>query len=98
MLISALFFISSLISYSQNKILVYHETNQFRHGSINAGISMFEDLGNENNDWTTDNSQDSSVFNAANLAQYDVVLFLNTSGSDETGGNGDLLSASEKLA
>jgi type 1 glutamine amidotransferase len=97
-LISVLFFISALISYSQNKILVYHETNQFRHGSINAGISMFEDLGNENNDWTTDNSQDSSVFTATNLAQYDVVVFLNTSGNDESGSDGDLLSGSEKLA
>ncbi|OZV67540.1 ThuA domain-containing protein [Winogradskyella aurantia] len=90
--------IVSMSSFAQSRILVYHETNQFRHESINAGISMFEDLGNENGDWITDNSQDSSVFTASNLAQYDAVVFLNTSGSDETGGDGDLLSASEKIA
>lgn len=97
-LLFCLFISGSIFSYSQNRILVFHKTNEFRHGSINAGIAMFEDLGNENNDWVTDNSLDASVFNTANLAQYDAVVFLNTSGSDENGGNGDLLSASEKLA
>ncbi len=97
-LFSGVFIIFSIFSFAQNRILVFHETNQFRHGSINAGIAMFEDLGNENNDWITDNSEDSSVFSNANLEQYDVVVFLNTSGSDETGSHGDLLSVSEKLA
>jgi len=81
----------------QKRILIFHETNGFRHtGAINAGIDMFEDLGNENNNWITDNSQDSSVFNSSNLEQYDAVIFLNTSGTDES--NNDLLSASEKEA
>ena len=97
-LFSGIFFIFSIFSISQNRILVFHETNGFRHGSINSGIEMFEDLGAENDDWVTDNSENSSVFNSANLAQYDVVVFLNTSGSDENGDNGDLLSKSEKLA
>ncbi|RZN81510.1 MAG: T9SS type A sorting domain-containing protein [Winogradskyella sp.] len=91
-------FIFSISSFSQKRILVYHETNGFTHGSIGAGISMFEDLGDENGDWVTDNSDDSSVFTPSNLAQYDAVVFLNTSGSDESGSDGDLLSASEKLA
>ncbi|MGB3607714.1 MAG: ThuA domain-containing protein [Psychroserpens sp.] len=88
----------SFLGYSQSKILVFHETNQFRQGSITSGIDMFENLGNENNEWITDNSQDSSVFTDANLQQYDAVVFLNTSGSDETGSDGDLLTSSEKLA
>ncbi|MDP5082000.1 MAG: ThuA domain-containing protein, partial [Winogradskyella sp.] len=96
--ITIIFFTFSIFSFSQNRILVYHETNEFRHGSINAGIAMFEELGNENNDWITDNSQDSSVFNTSNLEQYDAIVFLNTSGSDESGNDGDLLSASEKIA
>lgn len=86
-----LVFAISIVSFSQKKILVYHETNGFRHGSIASGITMFEDLGNENNGWDTDNSQDSSVFNTSNLAQYDAVVFLNTSG------NG-LLTSAEKEA
>ena len=92
-----LFFITT--GFSQSRILVFHKTNGFRHtGAINNGITMFEDLGNENNDWITDNSMDSSVFTTANLAQYDVIVFLNTSGSDEAPSeDGDLLSASEKI-
>lgn len=97
-IVLGLFIFFSMFSFSQKRILVFHETNGFRHGSINAGIAMFEDLGDENDDWITDNSDNSSVFNSSNLEQYDVVVFLNTSGSDENGGNGDLLSASEKLA
>ena len=88
----------SLLSYSQTKILVYHETNGFRHtGAINNGITMFEGFGAANN-FTVDNFQNSNVFTTSNLAQYAAVVFLNTSGSDETGSDGDLLSASEKMA
>lgn len=87
------------LSFSQTKkVLIYHETNGFRHGSINNGITMIESQGATNGLWTTDNSQDSNVFTAANLAQYDVVIFLNTSGNDESGSDGDLLLDSEKVA
>lgn len=78
--------------FAQKRILVYHETNGFRHTSaIDNGISMFEDLGNIDGDWVTDNSQDSSIFNTTNLNQYDAVVFLNTSGDD-------LLTTSEQQA
>jgi len=90
--------LSSTLCNAQPKILIYHETNGFRHGSIAAGIAMFEDLGNENSDWITDNSQSSTVFTNSNLEQYDLVVFLNTSGADENGNDGELLSATEKLA
>lgn len=87
-----IFFFSIISTFSQNRILVYHETNGFRHsGAITSGITMFEDLGNEDGDWITDNSQDSSVFNTSNLEQYDVVIFLNTSGDN-------LLTGSERAA
>lgn len=87
-----MFFFSITFTFSQNRILVYHETNGFRHsGAITSGITMFEDLGNEDGDWITDNSQDSSVFNTSNLEQYDVVIFLNTSGDN-------LLTGAERAA
>ena len=60
-------------------VLVYHETNGFRHGSIEAGIAMIEALGTESN-WSTTASRSSDAFTADNLAQYDVVVWLNTSG------------------
>lgn len=85
-LLSSLFF-----GFSQKKILIYHETSGFRHSSINSGIAMFEDLGDENSEWTTDNSRNSSVFTTSNLSQYDAVVFLNTSGDG-------LLSTTEKEA
>lgn len=100
LLYSILTFLLVVQGFSQSKILVYHETNGFRHtGAINDGITMFEDLGAENGDWTTDNSMESSVFTTTNLAQYDAIVFLNTSGSDEPSSQGgDLLSSSEKEA
>lgn len=85
-----LFLFASVSLFSQSRILVYHETNGFRHSSIDVGITMFEDLGNLNG-WTTDNSLDSNVFNSSNLAQYDAVVFLNTSGTD-------LLASTEEAA
>ena len=60
-------------------VLVYHETNGFRHGSINAGIAMIEELGT-NGGWTTTATAGSEVFAPATLSQYDVVVWLNTSG------------------
>ena len=54
-------------AFSQiKKILVYHETNGFRHNSINSGIQMFQELGAEDGDWTVDDSRDSSVFTTEN--------------------------------
>jgi len=61
-------------------VLIYHETAGFRHGSINNGIQMIEGFGNANG-WVVDNSQNSTVFSDANLANYDVVVWLNTSGN-----------------
>ncbi len=60
-------------------VLVYHETNGFRHGSINAGITMIEELG-DTQGWTATSTLNSEVFASATLSQYDVVVWLNTSG------------------
>ncbi|HKL39087.1 MAG TPA: ThuA domain-containing protein, partial [Cryomorphaceae bacterium] len=63
------------------RVLIFHKTNGFRHGSINAGIDMIEEFGVENN-WIVEDSQNSSVFNEANLSTVDVVVWLNTSGNN----------------
>ncbi len=92
LLIFSIFTLGQNHLFSQKKILVYHETNGFRHSSaITNGITMFEDLGNINGEWTADNTSDSSVFNMADLSQYNAVVFLNTSGNN-------LLTDSEKTA
>ncbi len=72
------------------RVLVYHETSGFRHGSIGAGIQMVEDFGSSNG-WTVESSQSSNIFTTANLATADVVIWMNTSGDG-------LLTASEQAA
>ncbi|WP_373520195.1 ThuA domain-containing protein, partial [Aquiflexum sp.] len=62
-------------------ILIYHETNGFRHGSINDGINMVNEFATDLN-WTVTDSRSSEVFNGTELSQFDVVIWMNTSGDD----------------
>ncbi len=62
-------------------VLVYHETGGFRHGSIDAGIAMVTEFGNELG-WKVEASQTSDVFAGDSLSTYDVVIWLNTTGED----------------
>jgi len=71
--------IKSVPVIAQSKVLVFHKTNGWRHTSIEDGIQMIENLGTKNG-WTTDDSEESLVFTEANLSQYDVVVWCNTSG------------------
>lgn len=73
------------------KVLIFHKTNGFRHsGAITSGIQMITDLGNANG-WTTDETQDAASFNTVNLAQYKVVIWANTFGTN-------LLTTTERAA
>jgi cytochrome c len=60
-------------------VLVFSKTAGFRHDSIPQGIAAIEQLGADN-DFNVDASEDSTVFTDANLAQYDAVVFLSTTG------------------
>ncbi|WP_164510832.1 ThuA domain-containing protein [Nonlabens xiamenensis] len=70
------------------EVLVFHKTNQYRHSSINAGITMITDLGKQNNQWNTTASMDASVFSAADFVdaqgnyKYDVIIFCSTTGNN----------------
>lgn len=67
---------------SDTKVLVFHKTNGFRHtDAINKGIILIQKLG-DTLGWQTDNSMDASVFTEANLANYDLVIWHNTSGDN----------------
>ncbi len=61
------------------KALVFSETAAFRHSNIDEATTAIQQLGAANN-FTVTTSEDSSVFNDANLAQYKVVIFLSTTG------------------
>jgi glucose/arabinose dehydrogenase len=61
------------------KVLVFSKTVQFRHDSIPQGIAAIQALGAQNG-FTVDATEDSTKFTDANLAQYDVVVWLSTTG------------------
>lgn len=62
------------------KVLVYTRTAGFRHRSIPDGIEAFRSLGDEHG-FAVDTSEDPTVFSDANLAQYQVLAFVNTTGT-----------------
>ncbi|WP_432843612.1 ThuA domain-containing protein [Dactylosporangium sp. CA-092794] len=60
-------------------VLVFSKTAGFRHDSIPAGIQAVRDLGAANG-FTVTATEDAAAFTAANLAQYEAVVFLSTTG------------------
>lgn len=62
------------------RVLVFSKTAGLRHESIDEGITAVRTLGRRNNFWV-DVSEEAFIFNDAELAQYRVVIFMNTSGS-----------------
>src|SRR4051794_37386436 len=61
------------------KVLVFSKTAGFRHDSIPQGIAAVQQLGAQNG-FAVDATEDASVFTDANLAQYDVIVFMSTTG------------------
>jgi type 1 glutamine amidotransferase len=59
--------------------LVFTKTAGFRHDSIPAGIAAIKSLGDQHN-FRVDASEDGTIFTDENLARYQVVIFLNTTG------------------
>jgi cytochrome c len=85
-LLLALFLVSSLttsilaqVVTPEKRILVFSKTAGFRHGSINAGKDAIIKIGSENG-FSTDTTENSSVFTENNLKKYRAVVFLNTTG------------------
>ncbi|SCL42147.1 Type 1 glutamine amidotransferase (GATase1) [Micromonospora pallida] len=60
-------------------VLVFSRTTGFRHDSIAVGTQAVRDLGAANN-FTVTATEDPTRFTTANLAQYEAVIFLNTTG------------------
>ncbi|WPP50206.1 ThuA domain-containing protein [Catalinimonas niigatensis] len=67
------------MAQDEPKVLVFSKTNGFRHESIEPGIEAIQKLGQENN-FSVDTSEDSTVFTQDNLSDYAAVVFLNTTG------------------
>src|SRR6266699_4233490 len=63
----------------RKRLLVFSKTGAFRHASIKDGKIALQKLATEHN-FAVDFTEDSTVFNDANLAHYDAVVFLLTTG------------------
>ncbi|WP_084774841.1 ThuA domain-containing protein [Nonomuraea candida] len=70
-------------------VLVFSKTAGFRHDSIPAGIQAIRELGAANS-FTVTATEDAGAFTTANLAQYEAVVFLSTTG--------DVLNAGQETA
>lgn len=71
------------------KVLVFSKTAGFRHSSIPAGIAAVQRLGAANG-FTVTATENAGAFTAANLAQYQAVIWLSTTG--------DVLNAAQQTA
>lgn len=89
MLIRAILFATSLVlgllscappAQSLPRVLVFSKTTGFRHDSIPDGINAIRQLGQQNG-FAVDATEDAASFSDANLARYQAVVFLSTTGN-----------------
>lgn len=59
--------------------LIFSKTTGFRHDSIPHGIALYEALAEEHG-FETEHTEDAEVFNDEDLARFDVVIWLSTTG------------------
>jgi type 1 glutamine amidotransferase len=71
------------------RVLVFSKTAGFRHDSIPAGIAAIRQLGGEHG-FAVDATEDAGAFTTQNLAQYQAVVWLSTTG--------DVLDATQQTA
>ena len=74
-----LFFIGPAMA-QQKQVLIFHETEGFRHSSIENGIQAIQDLGNELG-FRSIVSNDSRYFTENDLSEIDLIIFLSTTGN-----------------
>lgn len=63
----------------RGRVLVFSKTAGFRHDSIPEGIAAVRELGTTGG-FAVDATEDAGAFTARNLARYDAVVFLSTTG------------------
>ncbi|MDZ5661737.1 ThuA domain-containing protein [Nocardioides sp. S-58] len=80
---------SAALAVPTYDVLVFSKTTGFRHGSIGAGIRSIKRLGAQYG-FTVDATEDAGQFTAANLAQYEAVVWLSTTS--------DVLDAAQQAA
>lgn len=71
------------------RVLVFSKTAGFRHDAIPEGVAALKELGASSN-ITVDATEEAGQFTTSNLARYDAVVFLSTTG--------DVLNADQQKA
>jgi type 1 glutamine amidotransferase len=67
-------------TFQSTAVLVFSKTNGFRHEEgIKGGITAFDALG-QKNDWSMYHTENGAIFNDAQLAFFDVVIYNNVTG------------------
>lgn len=74
------------------RVLNFHGDNGFVHQSKQAGLSLIERLGEEN-DWEVITTNDTSVFTLKNLLAFDAIIFNNNCGN-----RGQIFSVDQQMA
>ncbi|MFF1417818.1 ThuA domain-containing protein [Streptomyces sp. NPDC058280] len=74
---------------TEKRVLVFSKTGGFRHDSIPAGVTALKELGGTTG-ITVDSTEEAGQFTTNNLARYDAVVFLSTTG--------DVLNADQQRA
>ncbi len=80
----------------ERTLLVFSVTNGYHHGSIPTGQAALKMLGEKTGAYKTVLSNDLSNFEPENIAKFDAICFLNTTGSVFVPKNLDKLSADEQ--
>lgn len=81
LLVAALLLYATVFSTSKNEVnvLVFSKTAGYRHESIEPGIEAVKQLGKKQG-FQVEATEDASVFTENKLKDFEVVLFLNTTG------------------
>ena len=77
--ILALMSVATACSQPASVFLIFSKTAGFRHNSIPDGVAALQKIGTEEK-WTTEHTEDATVFTPDNLRRFTVVIFLNTTG------------------
>ena len=80
--LNILFLLVCVSSFGQSKILHYTETSGFDHNTRNASLSMFQGIALDEGFLVTNDLTGNEFNSSANLEQFDVVVFSNTSGNN----------------
>lgn len=78
-MLSLCVFLSGLHAQVPPKILVFSKTAGYRHKSIEHGVKVLQQLGEEHG-ITVDHTEDAAWFTGKRLAAYKAIVFLSTSG------------------